>query len=204
MTKSELLELGITEEQADKIVEDYGKNYVSKSQFNAKNEELKNRKDEVKTLTDEIENLKQSNANNQELIKQIDDLKAAATTRENEYAAKLKAMEVDSIVDKSIMSLNGKNTKAIRALLDLNEAKVENGEVVGLKEQLESVQKDNPYLFGTDFKPNSTLPGEPGGKTPAGITPAEFSKMNYSQRAKVYDENPELYNQLTKGDSNNE
>lgn len=204
MTKSELLELGITEEQADKIVEDYGKNYVSKSQFNAKNEELKNRKDEVKTLTDEIENLKQSNANNQELIKQIDDLKAAATTQENEYAAKLKAMEVDSIVDKSIMSLNGKNTKAIRALLDLNEAKVENGEVVGLKEQLESVQKDNPYLFGTDFKPNSTLPGEPGGKTPAGITPAEFSKMNYSQRAKVYDENPELYNQLTKGDSNNE
>jgi hypothetical protein len=204
MTKSELLELGITEEQADKIVEDYGKNYVSKSQFNAKNEELKNRKDEVKTLTDEIENLKQSNANNQELIKQIDDLKAAAATRENEYAAKLKAMEVDSIVDKSIMSLNGKNTKAIRALLDLNEAKVENGEVVGLKEQLESVQKDNPYLFGTDVKPNSTLPGEPGGKTPAGITPAEFSKMNYSQRAKVYDENPELYNQLTKGDSNNE
>nr|DAK42243.1 MAG TPA: minor structural protein [Caudoviricetes sp.] len=204
MTKSELLELGITEEQADKIVEDYGKNYVSKSQFNAKNDELKNRKDEVKTLTDEIENLKQSHADNQQLIKQIDDLKAAATTRENEYAAKLKAMEVDSIVDKSIMSLNGKNTKAIRALLDLNEAKVENGEVVGLKEQLESVQKDNPYLFGTDVKPNSTLPGEPGGKTPAGITAAEFSKMNYSQRAKVYDENPELYNQLTKGDSNNE
>lgn len=204
MTKSELLELGITEEQADKIIEDYGKNYVSKSQFNAKNEELKNRKDEVKTLTDEIENLKQSNANNQELIKQIDDLKAASATREQEYTKQLRELEINSYVDKSIAALKGKNTKAIKALLDLDDAKFENGEVVGLKEQLETVQKDNPYLFGADVKPNSTLPGEPGGKTPAGITPEEFSKMNYSQRAKVYDENPELYNQLTKGDSNNE
>ena len=30
MTKEELLALGLTEEQAAKVVEDYGKNYVSK------------------------------------------------------------------------------------------------------------------------------------------------------------------------------
>ena len=38
MTKEELLALGLTEEQAVKVVEDYGKNYVSKDQFNSKNE----------------------------------------------------------------------------------------------------------------------------------------------------------------------
>ena len=33
MTKEELLALGLTEEQTAKVVEDYGKNYVSKDQF---------------------------------------------------------------------------------------------------------------------------------------------------------------------------
>ena len=36
MTKEELLALNLTEEQATAIIEDYGKNYVTKSQFNEK------------------------------------------------------------------------------------------------------------------------------------------------------------------------
>ena len=42
MTKEELKALGLTDEQVTKISEDYGKNYVAKSQFNEKNEALKN------------------------------------------------------------------------------------------------------------------------------------------------------------------
>ena len=67
MTKEELLALGLTEEQTAKVVEDYGKNYVSKDQFNAKNEELKSVKGELTTLNSEIDNLKKSNADNAEL-----------------------------------------------------------------------------------------------------------------------------------------
>ena len=51
MTKEELLALGLTEEQTAKVVEDYGKNYVSKDQFNAKNEELKSVKGNSRLLT---------------------------------------------------------------------------------------------------------------------------------------------------------
>lgn len=50
MTKQELLELGITEDVAEKIVADYGKNYVSKGQFNEKLNELKTFKENVATL----------------------------------------------------------------------------------------------------------------------------------------------------------
>ena len=50
MTKEELLALGLTEEQTAKVVEDYGKNYVSKDQFNAKNEELKSVKGSSRLL----------------------------------------------------------------------------------------------------------------------------------------------------------
>lgn len=41
MTKEELKAMGLSDEQADKIFEDYGKNYVPKSQFNEKLEALK-------------------------------------------------------------------------------------------------------------------------------------------------------------------
>ena len=34
MTKEQLLALNLTEDQVTAIIEDYGKNYVSKSQFN--------------------------------------------------------------------------------------------------------------------------------------------------------------------------
>lgn len=44
MTKEELIKLGLTEEQAEAVTKDYGENYVSKSQFNAKNDEVKTAK----------------------------------------------------------------------------------------------------------------------------------------------------------------
>ena len=47
MTREELKALGLSDEQIEKIVDDYGKNYVSKSQFNQKNEEAKHLKEEA-------------------------------------------------------------------------------------------------------------------------------------------------------------
>ncbi len=55
MTKEELNALGLTDEQVAKITEDYGKNYVSKAQFNQKNEEAKTLKGELDTVKGEIE-----------------------------------------------------------------------------------------------------------------------------------------------------
>ena len=61
MTKEELKALGLTDEQVTKISEDYGKNYVAKSQFNEKNEALKNAEKEKGELSKQIEGLKKNN-----------------------------------------------------------------------------------------------------------------------------------------------
>ena len=58
MTKEELVQLGLTEEQVAKVIEDYGKNYVSKSQFNARNEELKSVKAKVSEMEGALEQAK--------------------------------------------------------------------------------------------------------------------------------------------------
>lgn len=201
MTKDELIKLGLSEELADKVVEDYGKNYVSKDQFNAKNDKLKSVEGELSKVRGEIDNLQKANASNDDLKKQIDALKADSDKRTAEYEEKIKSMEIDNIVNTALSGVKSKNNKAVRALLDLNDAKIENGEIKGLKDQLDAVMKENPFLFGENTKPTGTPAGNEGGKhgTPT-ITSKEFAKMNYAERSKLYDENQELYNQLSKGE----
>ena len=202
MTKDELMKLGLSEEVADKVVEDYGKNYVSKDQFNAKNDKLKSVEGELSKVRGEIDNLQKANASNDELKKQIDALKADSDKRTAEYEAKIKSMEIDSIVNAALSGVKSKNNKAVRALLDLTDAQVENGEIKGLKKQLDLVVKENPYLFGDNTKPVGTPAGNDGGKgTPQVITTKDFVKMSYADRTKLFEENQDLYNQLSKGEN---
>lgn len=202
MTKDELMKLGLSEEVADKLVEDYGKNYVSKDQFNAKNDKLKSVEGELSKVRGEIDNLQKANASNDELKKQLDALKADSDKRTAEYEAKIKSMEIDNIVNTALSGVKSKNNKAVRALLDLTDAQVENGEIKGLKKQLDLVVKENPYLFGDNTKPVGTPAGNDGGKgTPQVITAKDFVKMSYADRTKLFEENQDLYNQLSKGEN---
>ena len=157
MTKEELKALGLTDEQADKIVADYGKNYVAKAQFNTKNEELKHAKEESEAVTKQLEELKKANEGNKDLAAQLEKMKQEAETRKKEYTDSINRMKLD--------------TKAVRALLDLKEVKVgDDGKVAGLDEQLKKLQESDPYLFDTGtngtsgLKPGEVSDGKPGGE----------------------------------------
>nr|DAT31244.1 MAG TPA: minor structural protein [Caudoviricetes sp.] len=199
MTKEELKALGVTDEAADKIVEDYGKNYVSKAQFNATNEEKKAAKTELAQIKTELDGLKEKAKGNEDLSKQIEDLKKQSEAREKEYAQKVKNMEIDGIVDRALLTAKAKSVKAVRALLDLNGAEVEDGKIKGLDKQIEKLVTEAGYLFG-DGKPNvkGATPGDPGGNTPkSGVTKEQFNKMSYSERVQLYNDDKEAYDRLT-------
>lgn len=200
MTKEELKALGLNDEQIEKVVEDYGKNYVPKSQFNQKNEELKQAKESLTTMQSDIEALKKDNADNAELSKQIDELNAAQLKREAEYTAQIQKMELDGIVERTLLSSKVKNAKAVRALLDLEDAKVKDGTIKGLDDQLTKLKESDPYLFESESKPTGVTPGEPhGGQGSTGITQEQFNKMGYLQRAKLKEDDPNAYSELTNG-----
>lgn len=200
MTKEELKTLGLNDEQIEKVVEDYGKNYVPKSQFNQKNEELKQAKESLTTMQSDIEALKKSNADNAELSKQIDELNAAQLKREAEYTAQIQKMELDGIVERTLLSSKVKNAKAVRALLDLEDAKVKDGTIKGLDDQLTKLKESDPYLFESESKPTGVTPGEPhGGQGSTGITQEQFNKMGYLERAKLKEEDPNAYSEFTNG-----
>ncbi len=164
MTREELKALGLSDEQIEKIVDDYGKNYVSKGQFNQKNEESKTLKGELDNYKNEIDKLKKDNKDNQSLVEQIDALKNQATEREKTYKAQAKQMQVNNLVELSLIKNKAKNTTAAKALLkDLDKAEIVDGDIKGLSEQIEALKKSDAYLF--DAVKIGHAPGE-GGTTP--------------------------------------
>lgn len=200
MTKEELKALGLTDEQIEKVVEDYGKNYVTKLQFNKKNDALKQAEESLEAMQSDIETLKKANADNAELSKQIDELNAAQLKREAEYTAQIQKMELDGIVERTLLSSKVKNAKAVRALLDLEDAKVKDGAIKGLDDQLTKLKESDPYLFESESKPTGVTPGEPhGGQGSTGITQEQFNKMGYLQRAKLKEDDPNAYSEFTNG-----
>lgn len=161
MTKEELKALGITDEQVTKILDDQGKNFVTKTQFNTKNEELKHAKEESGEMTKQLEALKKANEGNKDLAAQLEKMKADADARKKEYDASIKQMKVDNAVTMALTAAKAKNGKAARALLDLSNAKIgEDGKVVGLDDQIKKLQKSDAYLFDVAPAPSGIKPGE--------------------------------------------
>lgn len=198
MTREELKALGLSDEQIEKIVDDYGKNYVSKSQFNQKNEESKTLKGEIDNYKNEIDKLKKDNKDNEDLVEQIDALKNQAAEREKNYKEQAKQMQVNNLVDLALIKNKAKNVTAAKALLkNLDKAEIVDGNVKGLSEQIEALKKSDAYLFYAIKTGHA--PGE-GDGNPASITKDDFNKMNYAQRVELYTSNPELYNSFKKGD----
>lgn len=203
MTREELKALGLSDEQIEKVVEDYGKNYVSKSQFNQKNEEAKHLKGEADTFKKEIEELKKTNKDNADLAAQIEKMKEDAKTREQTYKANTKKMQIDSLVDLALVKNKAKNPKAVKALLvDLDKAEIVDGAIKGLDEQFKKLKETDAYMFETedDSSGSKGFKAGQGDSNKKSITHEDFTKMSYAQRLELHNSNKELYDSLNKGE----
>ena len=87
---------------------------------------------------------------NEELKKQISDMQEAQKAKDKEYADNIEKIRLDNALDIALMSAGAKNNKAVKALLNLDGAKIgEDGKVVGLDEQLKVLKSavDSSFLF---------------------------------------------------------
>ena len=115
MDKEALKALGLTDEQVAKIHEDYGKNYVTKAQFNERAGELKHEKEEREKTAKALDDLKKQHESDADFQKQIAELQKAAKDREAEYAKQVEQMKLDSAIDKALTGAKVRNTKAASA-----------------------------------------------------------------------------------------
>ena len=111
-----------------------------------------------------------------------------------ESAKEIEDFKFSQAIDSELTKAGAKNTKALKALLDTENIKFENGALEGLSEQLEQIKAENGFLFD-DSTPKPKFTDGSSGKC-AEITKDVFDKMGYSDRIKLFKENPEVYNEL--------
>lgn len=197
MTKEQLQALNLTEEQINAIIEDYGKNYVSKAQFNEKNDAYKQAKLEIENLTNDISTLSEANKANEALQSQIKELQDAATQREADYNENIKNMKIDTAITKALSKSGAMNETILTGLLDRTKIAIgEDNTITGIQEQIVALKESDPYLFKQDSI-KGVVPGDATPKTHDGITKEQFNKMSYLDRVQLQETNPDLYSELS-------
>lgn len=197
MTKEQLQALNLTEEQINAIIEDYGKNYVSKTQFNEKNDAYKQAKQEIENLTNDISTLSEANKANEALQSQIKELQDAATQREADYNESIKTLKIDTAITKALSKSGAMNETILTGLLDRTKIAIgEDNTITGIQEQIVALKESDPYLFKQDSI-KGVVPGDATPKTHDGITKEQFNKMSYLDRVQLQESNPDLYSELS-------
>lgn len=197
MKKEEFVKLGIEEELAKKLEEaslEELKGFIPKVRFDEVNNEKKKLETDLAERNGQLETLKNSTGNVDELKKKIEDLQKDNKAKDDAHAAEIKQLKVDNAVESALLSAKAKNSVAVKALLkDLDKAELlEDGTIKGLAEQIEALRKSDEYLF--EAKETKKLKGaEPGesGKED-GDGKVDVSKMTYSELAAYMAENPNV------------
>lgn len=190
MTKEQLIALGLGEELAIKVAGESKKElegYVERAKYLELETEKNQLAESNKSLTKNLEEVKKNVGDNEELKKQISDMQEAQKAKDKEYADNIEKIRLDNALDIALMSAGAKNNKAVKALLNLDGAKIgEDGKVVGLDEQLKALKSaaDSSFLFEVTQTPKGgNLAGNPEKKV-------NFNEMTYSQMEKYLAENP--------------
>ena len=163
MTKEELMALGLTEEQAVKVLEGY-KGYVPKTRFDEVNEAKKRAEAVIAERDKQLDALQKASGDAEALKAQIAKLQDENKVAADKFKADIKALLVNSIVERDLFKAGAKNIKAAKALLvDLDKAELDGENVKGLADQIKKLQEDegSKFLFddrGSQLK--GLVPGQ--------------------------------------------
>lgn len=148
MNKEALIAMGLTEEQATKVLEGY-KGYVPQSRLNEVISERDNFKTQLTDVNTQLDKIKKEAGDNEALKKQIEDFKTEAKAKDEEHQAKLTQLKTDNILERELMTAGAKNVKAVKALLDMSKVKLDGETLIGLKEQIEAQKtaEDSKFLY---------------------------------------------------------
>ena len=118
MNKEALIALGLTEEQADKVIAGFGQ-MVPKSRLDDKIQEVKDLQKQITDRDTQLADLKTKAAGNEELQKQIQTLQDQNKTTVAEYEEKLQKKDFDYKLESALRDAKSKNPKAVKALLNI-------------------------------------------------------------------------------------
>lgn len=193
-----------TEDIDKKVSQEIGKNFVAKVDFNAKNEALKTAEAQMRERDAQLETLQKSNGDAAALKEQIAKLQTENADAAKAYEEKVKSLKIDAAVDMALMAAKAKNVKAVKALLDLDNAELDaDGTVKGLKAQIKKLSEaaDSGFMFEVAAKKafEGLKPGESKDGVPQAMTLDALRKLSPAERFNYAQTHPDEYKQLYGG-----
>ena len=184
MTKESLMAMGLTEEQATKVMEGLNGSFVTKTRFNEVNEELKTAKATITERDGQLNALKTSGADAAALQAQITQLQADNAAKDQEHAAEIKKIRIENAVEKALTDAKAINPATVKPLLAafLEKADLDDdGTIRGLADEIGRLAKaeGTSFLFKADDTTTTS--------TISGASPAGGSSVNPTTKAGAYE-----------------
>lgn len=208
MTLQEILKSqGLTDEQIEKVTGEMKQNKI----FISGEENLDIRYGKLKTDHDSlqkqygeattlIEELKKGSKGNEDLQKKITTYEQQVTTLQDE----LKQTKVESAIKVALLSAKAKDVDYLTFKLKEKGELVldDQGNIKGLDDMLAGLKTQFPTQFETDSQKKIDEKKLPEGDDSKKVSQEEFNKMGYQDRLKLFNDNPDLYNELSGNKTN--
>lgn len=195
MTNEEFVKsLGLAEDKAKSAADALKKfldgSFVTKARFNEVNEAKKSAEAQVAERDKQLDALKKGSGDAEKLKEQITKLQAENKAAKAEAEAKIKDIQFTNAIKLAIT--NAQDVDLVAGLIDRQKLILgEDGKITGLKEQVEALSKNKPFLFkadnggkGPQYKPN-------GGGGGGSVNPFAKESWNMTEQGRLFRENPE-------------
>lgn len=151
MTKEQLLEMGLSEEQADKVLAAHKeelKNFIPKTRFDEVNDAKKDLEKQLEDRDKQLKDLQEKVKGNEELEKTIKDLQESNKKAVADYEAKIKNITLDNAIRLALKEHKAKYEDLLLGKFDRDKLTIkEDGTIEGLEEQIKALKEGYKDLF---------------------------------------------------------
>lgn len=127
-------------------------NHVTKESFNTERDKLKNKiealESEINERDNQINQLKNDTQASKELQEKIEELQEKNEQTRQELETKLESKDLNYKLDLYLREEGARSPKAVKALLNMEKIKLEDGKLTGHVDQIKDVKESDDYLFG--------------------------------------------------------
>ena len=185
MKKDALLEFGISDEVAEKIITVVNKefsDFVPKSRFNSVIEQRDKYKTDYENSLEQLNDLTKSAKDYENLKTEIEKLETTNKQLISDHENAIAKINLDNAVEMTLVKANAKNTKAVKALMSdfLESATLDGENVKGIDDVITKLKETDGYLFKSSdegFKGSSPKDNKGAGQaTPQALFEARYAE----------------------------
>ncbi|MEX1376507.1 MAG: phage scaffolding protein [Eubacteriales bacterium] len=98
-----------------------------------------------------------------------------------EYEKKIENIQLENFLDSRLQESRAKNKRAVKALIDMQRVKIEDGKILGVDEQIQSIRVTDGYLFEMPTTGGTNPSGTKGTVDMDALSDDEYFRMKFGR-----------------------